>query len=372
MSLDLQDLCLRRHRFFFLDYESRNAVIWNQNADHKFLEIPNFVYRLRDFSFSSRFIFSRTLLGGGEEERLFLGFYVFDIETGEKVQTYKTETGEYRSGSVIFFVFKDKYLFFTSQSLIHRITLEREDRKDQAMLDGQDSAPGALGMRNQRDRKVIKEEEEFIKLNPEYVTEFGGVGDWIFTFQEEKIVIWDPETFETLRSIRIGQMKEGFVIPNTKLIGVNAYPFLVNGETLEKVQLPSDLLEENRVCFFPDGKILVETNYSAVRDYTMLDRDWKKVQDFKSRNFHLPYDSDSFLVFAKGTGNVIIQKFDGTRLYSDFVSDGSFLKGMKISDAVEIPLSHSEQDQETQRFSNFLLSVTPVAKDIARVIGKFI
>lgn len=346
----LKDLCLRKHKFLLLSEGNWTAAIWSPFTKHKILTVRGHISKMREIAIGSKFAFFPAHINTGTGWAWIIE--AFDLETGEKVQTYAIE--DRPSGVMNFFVFKDKYLFFTSSlftssSRINRITLGEGDTKS----------------------KAIKG-EEVVAANPAYVSEFGEVKDWIFSFQREKIVIWDPETLETLRSVHIGRMERGFVVPNTNLIGMNEYPFLVNAETFERVKLPTEVPDENCVYFFPDRKILKETGYRTAKKYTVLDSDWKELCELEQPYFYRPYDSDSFLVFAKGTGNFMIRKFDGTKVYEDCVSDRFLSKGVKISDAVEIPLSKEEQAQETQRLSDFLLSATPVAKDIAGVISRFI
>lgn len=387
----LESWFIRRHKYLVLDSKSPRGIIWDSMTSPKVFEVTDFNFNYSNVAVSSRYLFFPVLITGAGWDPDHWIFHVRNAVTGEWVQTYRIKSGSYRIQHP--FVFKgtrggergEKYLFFHSDYQISRITIG-----DKIPLEGD----GGAAEQSEGEKHTDK-----LRLS---IKDFGQVGDKLYTLENQRVIIWDPETLKSLRSIHVGNASVVFPVPfklnpqvqleaqDTSLLALNTGMDLVDAEaraeregnevtTGKSKPLLRTFGQTIGLWFWSDGKILEKSgpDVTGEKAYTVLDSDWNELWKLETHGkvHYRPYESGFLIVFDSNTSTIAIRRNDGKgpEKQDSVCHDILKMKGpFGIGRVEEIPLSKKEQDQDTERFSNFIFSVSPLPKDLAGVIGKFI
>lgn len=334
----LKEYFVRKHKFLLLP-ESEKPVIWDpfKRRISVPVEIRSDVTTVLMGVDSQYLVFDISDLRG-----TLLEFEVFDTKKGKAFQLYFIARNVNFSEGFIF-AGKSKYLFLRTENSISRITF------------------GDEGLRG---------EEKKIE-NMDQIRQIGQVGDKIFALHELKVTIFDPETLLVLRVIPTGGYR-ALEIPWTSALLIDESTKL-DTETGEKICIGEECKYSDSIHFFPDGRVLKNTSTyipGGKRKECRILKDWKEVSAFNALDAIkcVPY-SDEFVLEVTVNG-VSVLTTEGEDIAFDFFPGRE--NDITPWDAIEIPLSKAEMDEDTERFSNLIFSAAPVPRDIARVIGKFI
>lgn len=349
----LRNLFLRKHKFLILDSEGPRAVIWDPLSAEapKILNVQNSLASLP--AVTSHHIYFPVLNIPVSGAISYWTFEVFEVKSGKKIQTHRVEKNPYRiQHSVVI----GEWLFFDDQFRIFRINLVN----------------GKIG------------EEETVSENLKLVLDLGRFQDKLFAVHGNRLVIWDPDKFESLERIYAGGADRAFPIPGTGLIVLNGTLNIVDVETNEETKLTRPWADVENFWFFPDGRMLKRVKGKNPRMYAVIGdrkKPWSHTLPLKSGLGYRVYDSGLLLTFSINGNKLEVETVPkGDSKPEKLCSDSLVWKEaheyplpnrIPIGDVIEIPLSETERNQEAERFSR-VISVAPIPKDIAKVIGKFI